>query len=47
MNEIIAEEKLVKIWAIVDPNDQAAVRFMQHLGFGLAKHVYEKKIGGR
>ena len=46
LNEIIAEEKLTKVWSIVDPKDEAACRFMTHLGFGVAKHLYEREIGG-
>jgi hypothetical protein len=44
LNEVITEEKLNRVWAMVDPADPAAVRFVEHLGFGMTKHLYEKRI---
>jgi hypothetical protein len=44
LNEIIAEEKLKKVWALVNPDDEAALRFMQHLGFAMSRHLYELEV---
>lgn len=44
LNEIIAEEKLTKIWALVDPEDETAQQFMEHLGFRMKHWIYEREV---
>ena len=39
--EVKAETRVKYIAAIVEPGDAAAGRFMRHLGFNLAKHLYD------
>ena len=42
LKEIIQETRIKKIYAVIQPNDEAAVRFIEHLGFKLSGHLYEK-----
>jgi len=44
LNEIIVEEKLKKIWALVDPEDEIAQRFIERLGFHMKHWIYEKEL---
>ena len=51
--EVIEEENLVLVWSIVDPRNDAAVRFVRHLGFERhlrlcpTQDLFEKRTGGR
>lgn len=42
MLEIIAEEKLKTVWALVDPEDETAQQFMERLGFRMKHWIYER-----
>jgi len=36
--------ELERIYAIVDPRDETAIRFVQHLGLKMTNHVYEVEV---
>jgi hypothetical protein len=44
MAEVIAREKPRRLYAIVDPNDPKSIRFMEHLGFAMTRHIYTKEV---
>jgi len=39
--EVKKETGITQMWALCQPQDEAAARFLQHLGFSLAHHMYE------
>jgi len=43
LEEIIAETKVKKLYAVVDQDDEAAKRFMTHLGFHVKQHLFERE----
>ena len=44
LDEIILESRLTTLYAVVEPTDKSAARFMEHLGFEMKKHLYYREV---
>lgn len=44
LREVIVETRLRKIYAVIDPEDEKAQRFMEHLGFRMQRLLYERNL---